>query len=272
MVAEFISRKTNINMSEVVEEQLKNQLLNSIPKAFILEMCEGSRQYDGSTTFDIMEHVFKNYARINDTLILKNRKEFEEAPDFLLLLDVYFKKQDDCQKLAADGKVPISEAEMVLQIQTHVGPTGMINAKYTTWKKKSLTDRGWKDSKKYFRSVLKDVSDITRITTSESGLTMNSTIKKGNMEEKIREEIVENFGELFDTLALAATVKTDTIDALVESTSDLTKANIAFNKTKVDIAATNKKLTNQIEATKGNRHQHSHQPSNNTRMTEINKK
>ena len=35
-IAEFISRNTNINMSEVVKEQLKNQLLDSLPEAFIL--------------------------------------------------------------------------------------------------------------------------------------------------------------------------------------------------------------------------------------------
>ena len=80
-------------MSEVVGEQLKNKLLNSLPEAFILEMCEGSLRYYGSTTFDILEHVLTNYARINDTLILKNRKEFKEAPDFSLPLDIYFKKQ-----------------------------------------------------------------------------------------------------------------------------------------------------------------------------------
>ena len=82
-------------MSKVVEEQLKNQLLDSLPKAFILELCEGSRQYDGSATFGIMEYVFKNYAKIDETLILKNRKEFEEAPDLSLPIDVYFKKQED---------------------------------------------------------------------------------------------------------------------------------------------------------------------------------
>ena len=73
-ITEFISRETNIKMSEVVEEQLKNQLLNSLTKAFILELCKGLRRYDGSTTFDILEQVFTNYTRIDDTLILKNRK------------------------------------------------------------------------------------------------------------------------------------------------------------------------------------------------------
>ena len=75
-IAEFISCKTNIKMSEVVEEQLKNQLLDSLPEAFILELCEGSRRYDESTMFKIMEHIFTNYAKIDNTLILKNRKEF----------------------------------------------------------------------------------------------------------------------------------------------------------------------------------------------------
>ena len=80
--------------------------------------------------------------------------------------------------MAADGEVPISEADMVLQIQTHVGSTGMINTKYATCKKKSLTNRGWKDGKNYFRAALKDVSEINKLTMSESGLTANSAVKK----------------------------------------------------------------------------------------------
>ena len=35
-IVEFISHETNIKMSKVVEEQLKNQLFDSLTKAFIL--------------------------------------------------------------------------------------------------------------------------------------------------------------------------------------------------------------------------------------------
>ena len=80
--------------------------------------------------------------------------------------------------MAADGEVPISEADMVLQLQTHVGSTAMINTKYATWKKKILTDCRCKYGKNYFRAALKDVSKITNLTTNESGLTANYTIKK----------------------------------------------------------------------------------------------
>ena len=90
------------------------------------------------------------------------------------------------------------------------------------------------------------------------------------MEDKTYEEIVDNFGESFDTLVLAATVKSDTIEAQAESISDLTKANIALTKTNTYLAATNKNLTTQLESTKIRHNQHINQPSNNTRTTENN--
>ena len=188
----------------------------------------------------------------------------------MLPLDIYFKKQEACQKLAADGEVPISEADMVLQLQDQVGSTCMINTKYATWKKKSLTNRSWKDRKKYFRTALNDMSEINKLTTSESGLTANLAIKKENMEDKICLEIVEKFGDLFDTLALAETVNSDTIDALEESFSDLTKTNIALTKANVNLVSTNKKLTTQLESTKGRSNQPNNQPSNNTKKTKNN--
>ena len=90
------------------------------------------------------------------------------------------------------------------------------------------------------------------------------------MEDKIRVKIVKKFGEPFDTLALAATVKSNTIDTLAESINDVTKANIALTKSNVDLAATKKKLTTQLESMKGCRNQPNNHPSNNTRTTENN--
>ena len=138
-------------------------------------------------------------------------------------------------------------------------------------KRKSLTERSWKDGKKYFRAALKDMSKITRLTMSLSGLNANSAIKKENMEDKICVEILKKFGDSFYTLALAATVKSNIIDTLTESISDLTKANISLTKANVDLAATNKELTTQLEATKGRCNQHNNHPSNNTRMTKKNR-
>ena len=81
---------------------------------------------------------------------------------------------------------------------------------------------------------------------------------------------MEKFNESFNTLSLAATVKSDTIKSLAESISDLTKANISLTKANADLAATNKNLTTQLESTKSRRNQHSNRPSKKTRTTKNN--
>ena len=81
-----------------------------------MEIRQGVIQYDGVLTLELLEHIFSNYARIDDTLLIKNKREFEAPPDLSHPIDVYFRKQEECQRLAANSKIPISEANMVLQV------------------------------------------------------------------------------------------------------------------------------------------------------------
>ena len=50
---------------------------------------------------------------------------------FLVVVVVFFRKQEKCQKIAANGGVSISETDMVLQLQLHIVKTGMVNSAYT---------------------------------------------------------------------------------------------------------------------------------------------
>ena len=106
---------------------MKNQLLKAVSEEYYMELRRGMLQYDGVSTLDLLEHIFTNYARIDDALLIKNKREFEAPPDLSRPIDVYFRKQEECQRLAADGEIPISEAEMVLQVQTYLGSTGLVN-------------------------------------------------------------------------------------------------------------------------------------------------
>ena len=94
--------------------------------------------------YNLLTHVFSNYANLDDHLVISNKKEFEEAQDFTRPIDIYYKRMEDCHKLAADGEVPITKAKMVVQLQTRLGATGMMNGKYLKWKSKPLHNRGWK--------------------------------------------------------------------------------------------------------------------------------
>ena len=89
--------------SELVEDLLKNQLLKADREEYYMEIHQGVLQYEGVSTLELLEHIFTNYAEIDDTLLIKNKREFEEPPDLSRPIDVYFKKQEECQRLAVDG-------------------------------------------------------------------------------------------------------------------------------------------------------------------------
>ena len=114
--------------------------------------------------YDLLNHVFSNYAKLDDHLVISNKKEFEEAPYFTRPMDTYYKRMEDCQKLDADGEVPIAEAEMVVQLQTNLDATGMMNGKYLKWKSKPLHNCGWKPAKIWFRNALNYVDTINKLT------------------------------------------------------------------------------------------------------------
>ena len=127
----------------------------------------------------------------------------------------------DCQKMAADGEVPITEAEMIIQLQNYLGATGMVNIKYIKWKAKPINSRGWKPAKIWLRHTLNGVDEINKLTAGEAGLTANAAVRRSNAESLISQEMQRDLGESFNILAMAAVAKNETFDLLTKSISDI---------------------------------------------------
>ena len=72
-----------------------------------------------------LTYLFDSHAKINDQLMKANKEIYAEMPDLSKLIGVHFRKQEQCQKIAVDGGVPISEAHIVLQLQLHIVKTCM---------------------------------------------------------------------------------------------------------------------------------------------------
>ena len=96
---------------------------------------------------------------------------------------------------------------MVMQVQTHLGATGLINDKYLAQKKKTAVERKWAPAKKYFRASISDVEELNKLTTGKAGLTANAVVADKDTDQQVQEEMAEKLGEFFDTLAMAATAK-----------------------------------------------------------------
>ena len=88
--------------------------------------------------------------------------------------------------------------------------------------------------------AISNVKELNKITTGKAGLTSNTTVVDKSTEQQVREEMVEKFGESFDTLDMEDTAKDDTIESLINTIIELTRTNS-------EITTTIKKLANQLE-------------------------
>ena len=60
---------------------------------FIMELRQGVLSYDAVSLSELLNRFFNNYTKIDDHLMLKNKKEFEEPSDLPHPIDVYFRKK-----------------------------------------------------------------------------------------------------------------------------------------------------------------------------------
>ena len=73
-VAMFVLTKHNIKKAEVMQELLKNQFLEAVTEDYYLDLNAGILRYDGSTVYYLLTHVFSNYAKLDDHLVISNKK------------------------------------------------------------------------------------------------------------------------------------------------------------------------------------------------------
>ena len=73
-VATFVLTEHNITKAEVTQELLNNQFLEAVPEDYYLELNAGVLHYDGSTVYDLLTHIFNNYAKLDDHLVISNKK------------------------------------------------------------------------------------------------------------------------------------------------------------------------------------------------------
>ena len=59
-----------------------------------MELRQGMLQYDGVSTSELLKHIFTNYARIDDVLLIKNKRGFKAPPYLSRPINVYFKNKE----------------------------------------------------------------------------------------------------------------------------------------------------------------------------------
>ena len=155
-ISKLIQDKTDILIVEVVKELLKGQFIDSIEECCIKELCQGYSKYNDRTLFELLEHVKTKYAALDNHVLRGIKAVFEEPPDLAVPINVYFEKQEECQRQAKDSEHPITDTEMVRMLQKHMGDSGTLTKKKVNFDKKDKEDCTWKNGKEYYRDAIED--------------------------------------------------------------------------------------------------------------------
>ena len=240
-ISKFIQDETDILIVEVAGELLKGQFIDAIEECYIKELREGYSEYDNRSLFELLEHVKTKYASLDDHVLADIRTTFEEPPDLAVPIDVYFEKQEECQRQAKDSEHPISDAEMVRMLQKHMGDSGTFTKKKVKFDKKAKIDRTWSNGKAYYRDAIEDMEEAAKCAGTNEFLANSTVATAGNVaaEEKVRGEMAAKMGESFDALAMAAEMSKTTYEDQARTIATLTAAN-------AELTTTNKKLTDKI--------------------------
>ena len=113
-VSQLMVTKHDILVVEAMENLLKNQLLEAIDKDYILELKEGLSKYSGVKLVAILKHLREEYAPMDDVIYIGLLEKFREPPDLDVPIDKYYRKQQECQLLAADFIDPITDQGLVI--------------------------------------------------------------------------------------------------------------------------------------------------------------
>ena len=221
----FIKRETDLLKLEATKTLLKDQLIECVGDAYIRTVREGDElMYNGRSVFEILDHLNKIYGVGDKHTIAANMKNFLEKPDPDDELDVYFLKQEECQKVVKDSKTPIREADMVLQLVEHMGAMGVYTKATVKSNREKDEDQTWRKVKAWFRKVVTDPSEIEKYSGVSRNLLTNAAVANQAAAQEARDEVAKGMDHSFGQLAQAAVAKAETIDANVNTTADLTKA------------------------------------------------
>ena len=180
--------------------------------------------YDGRSVYEILDHLNTTYGVGDKHTIAANMKKFLEKPDPEDELDVYFSKQEECQKVVKDSKTPIREADMVLQLVEHMGATGTYTKATVKFNREKEADQTWDKAKDWFRAVATNHGEMERYSGVTGDLMANQAITQQTAAQEARDEVAKGMEHSFGQLAQAAVAKAETIDANAAAIKELTKA------------------------------------------------
>ena len=116
-------------------------------------------------------------------------ERFNEPPDMDLPIDAYFSKQEECQEIAEDSDIKITDEMVVQKLTTHMGKMGLIGSSNYKFKQQQPADKTWKKAKKWYQEALLKFKSINEEAGLQTAFLANNVTLKTEAEEQTKAEI-----------------------------------------------------------------------------------
>ena len=133
-----------------IDRDLRQQLLGAIEDTFLQVKHKPHRGYSGSSTLDLLTHLYETYAVISNADWLANDKRFREAYSPNAPIEVYWRQIDDAVAYTNAGSTPYSSKQVVDNVYQLVFNTGIFVADCREWNKRTADDKTLPHIKVFF--------------------------------------------------------------------------------------------------------------------------
>ena len=165
---------------------------------------------------DLYTHIMDRFARISQTEIDANLKEFYEGIDPSRTLAMYTRKQELCQEVALDAHVEITKNTMVSTGTKHAVAAGGMDEAWKAWMRTALATRTWANWKTHWTAAFQEKRELVQLT----GTAFNGMANQAR--EAQEDEMGEKMVSALDNLANAAVERNSSFEQLVKSNQTLT--------------------------------------------------
>ncbi len=129
---------------------LKQQLLEAIPDMYFRQIRNVNVGYANTSTWQLLNHLYTNYAIINISDLSDNTKRMNQPWDATQPFETLIKQIMDAQEVATLANSPFSEPQLVNTGLLLIEPHDSFERAYNNWLDRPTAEHTWDNFKRHF--------------------------------------------------------------------------------------------------------------------------
>ena len=178
-----------------VDRDLRQQLLGTVEDTFLRVLQKSHCGYSGSSTLDLLTHLFATYAVISNADLLENEKRFRKPYSPTILIEVAWRQIDAAVAYADARSTPYSSKQVTDNSYQFVFNTGNFAAYCREWNQRASDNKTLAHLKVFFAATHREWRLLLQNETVTSyGFAHNATAHPDN--GYLQQETVDAIADL----------------------------------------------------------------------------